>query len=431
MDTKKTVTLFFLMIFFISAMKATDYYVNALSGSDTNDGLTKATAFKSIDKVFGAQFSDGDVIYLSGEFVYAKGKRVEKSISIKGEDKSPTIIKGIAGAQNNFMVIGGRNSRPQVTIEHVIFKDFDNYNENASNAGGVLYINPGAGLTCRDVKFINNQSYMGGAVSAFGGNITFENCYFGYNRSLIRPEAKSADGGAINASVSDPNDLIITVNRCLFEGNSTENSGAALRIRTASMKPISVLVQNSTFTNNITKESGSDYGTVLIQVQNVIQESDIKFINNTIAYNKTERKDKRAVAGLSIVGQAENVSLINNIIFANTNANGVSRSLLSLTNSPLKESRNNLSDLDNRSFDFDKRTAAGKSSGNLTGIKAEQLQLATALSDNGGATHTLSIGNKSVAVDAGYTEKTPETDQRNYSRSRKPDIGAYEASGKK
>ena len=105
-----------------------------------------------------------------------------------------------------------------------------------------------------------------------------------------------------------------------------------------------------------------------------------------------------------------------NIIFANTNANGVSRSLLSLTNSPLKESRNNLSDLDNRSFDFDKRTAAGKSSGNLTGIKAEQLQLATTLSGNGGATHTLSIGNKSVAVDAGYTEKTPETDQRNYSR---------------
>lgn len=430
MNRKRIVTLLVLMSFYVSLIKAVDYYVSA-SGSDTNDGLTKTTAIKSLDKILGNKLVDGDVVYIAGEFTCAKGIRIEKSISIKGEDKKTTIIKGVAGASKNFITIGGRNSFPNVKIENITFQDFDNFNENASNAGGVLYINAGAGLTCKNVNFINNRSYMGGAISAFGGNITLEDCYFALNSSLARIDASNADGGAVNVSVSDQNDLKITIDRCLFEANSCENSGAALRIRTASQNPISVLVQNSTFTGNTTKEKGSDYGAILIQVQNLVSESEINIINNTIAYNRTEKKDKRSAAGLSIVGQGGNVSLINNIFFSNTNAAGVSRPLLFLSNSMLKESRNNIIDVDSRIFDFDRRTTHGKSSGNLTGVKSEQLQLANTLSDNGGATQTLSIGNKSVAVDAAFTEKAPDTDQRNYTRVKKADIGSYEVSGER
>lgn len=47
---------------FAGASQATTYYVDAAGGSDTNDGLTQGTAWKTVAKVNGATFAAGDQI---------------------------------------------------------------------------------------------------------------------------------------------------------------------------------------------------------------------------------------------------------------------------------------------------------------------------------------------------------------------------------
>ncbi len=48
---------------FVSFVSATDYYVNATTGSDASNGLTPATAWKTISEVNGESFSPGDNVY--------------------------------------------------------------------------------------------------------------------------------------------------------------------------------------------------------------------------------------------------------------------------------------------------------------------------------------------------------------------------------
>ena len=49
-------------------LNATDYYVSSSTGSDTNNGLTQALAWQSLDKLYNTTFSPGDIIlFKSGD----------------------------------------------------------------------------------------------------------------------------------------------------------------------------------------------------------------------------------------------------------------------------------------------------------------------------------------------------------------------------
>ncbi|MDD4972639.1 MAG: choice-of-anchor Q domain-containing protein, partial [Paludibacter sp.] len=73
--------------------------------------------------------------------------------------------------------------------------------------------------------------------------------------------------------------------------------------------------------------------------------------------------------------------------------------------------------------------SATMASNNVQSVTSANLLLATSLADNGGATKTLSLGTGSAAIDAGYVTGALTVDQRNYTRTGNPDVGAYETAG--
>lgn len=424
----KRITLTFwigILTAFVYQTSATTYYVKSNGGSDANSGLSETSALSTLSKVLNlSALADGDVIEIEGTFKYNIGKYLTKSITIRGKESVGAIIQGTAGSAKNAFNLNSKTSPVSLTLENITFENFDNYDELVSKQGGVLTVSPGSTFICRNVTFRNNQCYIGGAINISGGNVTLEDCTFSENKTKVRPDATNADGGAINISLSNADELVLNINRCLFENNSTENAGAAVRLRTITTGKVALNVTNSTFTGNITKEVGKDCGTLFIQGTST--DADIQITNNTFAYNKTEKNTKNANAALSINGMGAYVSLFNNIFFSNLNAESTPKSISITTNQPLKNARNNMTDMSVKQFDFNARTISGAAAGNVNDVTADKLLLATTLTNEGGKTKVLTITKPSIAVDAASVENAAKVDQRNLSRDSKPDIGAYE-----
>jgi predicted outer membrane repeat protein len=444
----KTKSLLFALFFaFAFTSNATTYFVRSTGGSNSNNGLTASTAFQTLNKVFNlSALADGDVIDISGTFTYATSKIITKSITIQGTDKNTAIVEGVTGAYKNCFTFGGVDetsglptSTPVITIENVTFKNFDYLNKTGTSSnGGVFSVHVGVTLTCKKVDFINNQAYNGGAIYAKGGALTFEDCFFKNNRAM-RLDGLYSAGGVINAqaavnmgspAVPNTNNLSLVFDRCLFEGNTSDYMGSAIRFEalfTNALIAPGLLIQNCTFTANKISTLGNHTGGS-IHINAVSPAADVKLINNTIAYNSSELSVAGSISGINITGASANkVSLINNILFSNLNGETTPISI-SLASTKLKESRNNIIDSD---FNFDSKTATGMSSGNMNSVTSGQLLLAATLEKNGGATNTLSLGAGSVAIDAGYVTGAPSVDQRNITRIGNPDVGAFEKSKKR
>jgi hypothetical protein len=408
----------------ISNLDAVTYYVRSVGGSDSNNGTTESTAFQTLEKVFSlATLKDGDIIDISGTFNYNIGKTLTQSITIQGKDNTKAIIQGVAGTQKRCFSIGTSSISPTVLIENVTFQNFDFWDDNTSLQGGVLQVNSGSGLVCRNVNFINNQAYSGGAVNIAGGTVVFEDCYFYNNKSKRRTEGRNADGGAINVSLGNTisSDISLTINRCLFEKNTTENIASAVRYRTETTGKSYLLIQNSTFIGNIVKHPSTSNTSGVVYLDVKSENAETSLINNTIAYNKSEVDNPSARAGLSVGGVENKVELINNILYSNTNA--VNSDVSISVSVKLKESRNNIT---SQHYKFENNTQSGFSTSNLSRVKDVNLGLASTLSSNGGVTKVLAISATSVAVNNGFTLGVPDVDQRNFKRDGKPDVGAFE-----
>jgi predicted outer membrane repeat protein len=426
---------------------AITYYVRSTGGLDTNNGLSPGSPFLTLGKAFDLPaLADGDVIDILGTFTYATSKNLTKSITIQGTDKSTAIVQGVTGAYKNCFNFGSIDaatglptSTPTITIENVTFQNFDYLNAaGTAGYGGALYVQVGVTLTCRNVDFINNLAYTGGAVFAKGGVLTFEDCYFKNNRAK-RIDGLYSGGGAINAqaavtmgspAVPNTNNLSLVLDRCLFDGNTSDYLASAIRFETlftdVSIAP-GLLVQNCTFTANKITSLGNHTGGS-IHINAVSPATDVKLINNTIAYNNSDLTVAGSISGINIItgASANKMTLINNILFSNFNAETTPISISLASSVNLKESRNNIIDSD---FDFTAKTTNGATmaSGNVNSVTSGQLLLAANLANNGGATKTLSLGAGSVAINAGYGNSAPAVDQRNTTRIGIPDAGSYEA----
>lgn len=279
----------------------------------------------------------------------------------------------------------------------------------------------GSSLICRNVNFLNNQAYSGGAI-ANAGSATFEDCYFYGNKTLRRNitpvPATNSDGAAINVSAT-AGDVSLIIKRCLFEANSTQNTASAVRFKSTSTGTVNLLIENSTFFGNMvaTPSTSTTAGCILLDVST--SGASVSLINNTIAYNTSVVASGRA--GISIAGVADMVKLYNNILYSNTN--GSSGNISISASYAMKESRNNIT---NQAYDFAANTTASMSFDNVSSVTEAQLALATTLADNGGATKTLAINASSVATNASYAAVAPAVDQRGVTRMGVPDVGAYE-----
>lgn len=74
----------------------TNWYIDAINGSDENDGLTKDTAMQSFDKLM-AKVNDNDTVYIAkGNYLRKKGmvipRPLEKSVNLIGENNEVNLI---------------------------------------------------------------------------------------------------------------------------------------------------------------------------------------------------------------------------------------------------------------------------------------------------------------------------------------------------
>jgi hypothetical protein len=451
--------LFSLMVF--SAQAATTWYVNSSTGSDSNNGTTALTPFKTLDKIFGntaigsyiaavtpITLSDGDSVKITGYFRHNYGKNIRKSITLFGVGSA--VIDSVGTNRNaKFIEIGyyNNNDLNTVTFQNITFQNITNLNNEAA----IAYIRSGSTLIVKNCKFLNNVAAnapvfkFNGGVASLTSTLTIEDSYF-YNNYAAANTNTACDGGVIGCSLTasgTTNNL--TINRCLFEANKADRSGSVLYInpRTATIEPVNnFLIQNCTFTGNIVKRTTNAGGTnpnvningaVYIEGTSVAANttSNIKFINNTFAYNNNESTQSYAPAAFALFLDNE-ATLINNIFYSNTN-NSTGTPSVSILNTSnwstyykFKESRNNITDGFNLAST--NSTTSGFASGNAN--SATNLNLAASLADNGGTTKTLALSSGSIAINAGYTTGAPTVDQRKFGRTDGlPDVGAYEFNG--
>jgi hypothetical protein len=445
---RKINLLMVLCLLSILVMNATTYYVRNY-GDDSNSGLSAGEALYTVSRAIEKASQDGDVVDISGAVEFfgltVSTKRIIKNITIQGDDQSTAIIQGIMNGMRTPIIIGWGvdystvQAAPTVIIKNLTFKDFDSANPNAQTNGGVIQFELG-NLTCQNVVFQNNQAYYGGAVSILNNvqndevesTVLIQDCYFYNNRAIKSTVAQWAYGGAVSiysSTSSALNSFDVTVDRCTFESNIAEGNASAMRCRIdASPAYNRILVQNSTFVNNLNKNGGVFSGNIVAgqsavyveQTTPGVRNGEIKFINNTIAYNNTE---KTSGVGGFLNDYSPIVTLINNIFYANFNSAEPARNFSFQTRGELLESRNNIVDGFVPADGLDK---AQNFSGNIEGVIAEDLKLAVQLDDNGGDTKTLSLNDGSLAINAGFVAGAPLYDQRNFARLGVPDVGAYE-----
>jgi hypothetical protein len=424
-----SIYLILFLLSFSTANYATTYYVRSATGSDSNDGLSVNTAFQSLKKLLSGNsiIEDGDVIDISGTFENSATYKIVKNITIQGTDKSTCIFQGTEGSKKNCFIIGSASigATPSVVIENVTFQDFDYWSNDVSNNGGAINVIGASSLTCRKVVFKNNKAYGGGAVNMNAGTGVFEDCYFFNNIAKQRTGAANAHGGAISVSTAAALNISLTIDRCLFEGNTAENTGPAIRFVAAGTGNTTLLVQNSTFTGNIVKlpSAATNSGALTLSISST-GTNDVKLVHNTIAYNSSEVSGSTA-NGLFIGGVTDNVLVINNIIYSNTSPDNSDNSISTASGVKMKESRNNIT---SQAFKFVSKTtnAETMSSGNISSVSVSDIGLAKELALNGGETKTLAIEEKSIAVNGGFSKDAPKVDQRGLKRNTLPDVGAFE-----
>lgn len=113
------------------------YYVDSKNGSDTNDGESETTAFKSLEKMNTIELQEGDVVYLK------KGSEFNEQLKLKGmgSEEHPISITSYGEGQTKPIINGGgviypdaaNNTSAAVLIEnmqHVVISDLEITNDD-------------------------------------------------------------------------------------------------------------------------------------------------------------------------------------------------------------------------------------------------------------------------------------------------------------
>lgn len=409
---KKTVL--FLFLFLIGkSLFAITYYVS-VSGSDKDGCGTLSQPFASIAEALTNAVS-GDSIRI-GEGVFGTKTKydIQKSFSITilGAGRDKTILQADPDIRL-FEINGGS----------LYLKDLGITGINNAQEGGAIIAKSLSGkkpsLTCENIDFVENTSKGSPALRIEGGVLKLIRC------NILRNTSSGYGAVSLIASTYSFDEVLIS--GCLFEGNIARNNGTAIRFY-AQNDVAGCVIKNNTFTNNRMHVSNS--GTIAVEGGDGSGTSRaINLINNTITGNAVLGNKS---SGVFINGTAGGVvGLINNIITDNVNEEGKFYAI-QVSNVSLNEFCNNIVDKACRNtgeliIEYPQlaQLPSALNAGNLERYTSEQIRLKP-LADNGGETHTMALGEGSVAINAGKTVQGLTDDQRGYLRDGKTDIGAYE-----
>ena len=262
-----------------TALASTSWYVNGISGSDSNNCTSAQTACKTIGHAISLA-SSGDSIKVAAA-TYNENLTIGASLNILGSNTNTTIIDG--GGVNTVVTVSNANAH--VTLSNVTVRD------GYARQGGGVYNN---GMLTITRSIITGSSAVGPVGSGGGifnaGTLTINNSTLSKNSG--RGTASGGLGGGIgNAGTATINNSTITGNSVsgVFGagfGGGIGNSGTAT-------------VNNSTLSGNSATAWGGGIG----------NEGNLTMNNSTISGNK---ESYGGVANYSGVAILQNSIVANN-----------------------------------------------------------------------------------------------------------------------
>jgi len=403
-----------------TALASTTWYVNGVSGSNSNNCMSSTTACKSIGHAISLA-ATGDAVRVAAA-TYTENLTINITVTVIGAGASTTIIDG--GASNTVVRIS--NSTAHVTVSKLTIR-----NGKAPSEGGCPFLpscfTSGGG--------INNSGTLTLTSSTVSGNLAPIPCNF--NGHFYICAGTASGGGIYNSGALTISNSIISGNlagsyctgRCFAFGGGIYNRGTLL------------MIQNSTFTSNGAGVRRCP-GPLTCWVGGGAVDSvagTVTLNNSTVEGNNTTCSGMCGTPG-GAIANGSNLAMNNSAVSGNP-AGGISNSgTATLQNSIVANNSGKDCGGTITSLGYN-LSSDGSCKFNGPGDMNNTNPLLGPLKNNGGPTQTQALLPGSPAIDAGDPSGCRDskgnllkTDQRGMPRPDKEDktgcdIGAYELQG--
>jgi hypothetical protein len=397
-----------------AAFASTTWYVNGVSGNDTNNCMSSTTACKTIGhSILLAE--PYDTIRIAAA-TYTEHLTIGISLTILGSGAATTIIDG--GASGRVVTIP---NGPHVTLSRLTIRNGeDTIGGGINNSGTLTLTNSSvsgnwAPIPCR--RFFVFCEIRTGA--ALGGGI------YNSGQLIIISSIISGNQAGGGCNVNSPNSIAY---RCSAVGGGIYNQGTLMTIR------------NSTLTGNRASVSCSPSLSCSVGVGGAFYTLvGTVTLNNSTVYGNSAYLCSAGCggAGGSIVGRSGNLAMNNSTVSGNSAGGIISLGITTLQNSIVanKPATNCVGTVKSRGYNL---SSDGSCAFNNSGDRDNTNPMLGALGYYGGPTPTLPLLTGSPAIDAGNPLGCTDglghlltTDQRGFPRPDKEDrggcdVGAYE-----
>jgi len=167
------------MTFGFAVANATNYYISSSTGNDSNDGLTAATAWKSLGKINSTSFATSDRVYLKAGDTFTGSGAASFNVAWSGVAATHAVLGAYHTDASGNAVIGlGSAARPKISSSNV-FTTFDPNNPPArgTNANTARATVPGLLVTGAyvEVRDLETSNWGYGLQVKNTSNITLDN----------------------------------------------------------------------------------------------------------------------------------------------------------------------------------------------------------------------------------------------------------------